>query len=42
MRELFRQKPWLWIVLLLGTMVAANIVLMVISLTHQPISVKLP
>ena len=40
MRELFHRRPWLWIVLLLGVMVAANIVLMLISLSHQPISVK--
>lgn len=39
MREFFAKRPWMWIVLLLGTMVIANIVLMVISLRHQPIAV---
>ena len=32
MRELFARRPWLWIVLLLGTMVVANIVLVWIAL----------
>ncbi len=40
MRELFQRRPWLWIVLLLGVMVVANIVFLVIALTHQPLSVK--
>ncbi len=40
MRELFARRPWLWIVLLLGTMVVANIVLVWIALHNQPISVK--
>lgn len=41
MRETFRRRPWLWIVLLLGVLVAANIVFLAIALSHQPISVKL-
>lgn len=41
MRETFRRRPWLWIVLLLGVLVAANIVFLAIALRHQPISVKI-
>ncbi len=37
MRDFFAKRPWMWIVLLLGLMVLSNIVLMVISLRHQPI-----
>ena len=40
MRELFRRRPWLWIVLLLGVMVVANLVFLAIALSHLPISVK--
>jgi hypothetical protein len=42
MRELFRRRPWLWIVVLLGAMVAADLALLAISVSHAPISVKEP
>lgn len=34
MRDLIRQRPWLLIVALLGTMVLANIVLLVVAIQH--------
>lgn len=42
MRELLRQRPWLWIVLLLGGLVTASTTFAVIALRHPPISVKAP
>lgn len=39
MREFFRRRPWMWILLLLGGMVLANLVLVAISLSHPAISV---
>lgn len=40
MGEFFRKRPWMWIVLLLGTMVVANIVFVVISVSHPAIPVS--
>lgn len=40
MREQFRKRPWLWIVVLLGAMVLADVVLVAISVRNAPISVK--
>ncbi|MCY2959871.1 MAG: hypothetical protein NTY35_06860 [Planctomycetota bacterium] len=37
MRELIRRRPWILIVALLGTMVLANIVLLVVSIRHPAI-----
>ena len=34
MRELLRSKPWLWIVFLLGLMVATDVAFLVIALRH--------
>jgi hypothetical protein len=34
MREFLRKRPWMWIVLLLGTLVLANLVFVAISLFH--------
>ncbi len=42
MLKLIRQKPWILIVALLGTMVLANIVLLVVSIQHPAISVAVP
>jgi hypothetical protein len=42
MRELFRRRPWLWIVVFLGGMVVADIVLVTISVRNAPVSVKEP
>ena len=39
MRDFFRRRPWMWIVLLLGTLVAANLVLVAISLSHPVLPV---
>lgn len=39
MREFFRRRPWMWIVLLLGGMVVANIILVLISVSHPVQSV---
>jgi hypothetical protein len=39
-REYFRRRPWLWIVLFLGAMVVADMVLVAISLSHRPIPSK--
>jgi hypothetical protein len=38
--DLLRRKPWLWIVLLLGALVAANLVFLGISLRNPPVSVR--
>jgi hypothetical protein len=38
-REFFRKRPWMWIVLLLGTLVLANLVLVAISLSHPALPV---
>jgi hypothetical protein len=40
MRDLFHRRPWLWIVLLLGTMVLANLVLVWVSITHPVVMMK--
>lgn len=42
MRELIQRRPWIWIVLLLGLMVLANLVLVWVSLTHPVVSVNVP
>lgn len=42
MREILRQRPWLWIVLLLGALVSASTTFAVIAMRHPPISVKVP
>lgn len=42
MRDLLVRRPWLWIVLLLGTMVLANLVLVWISMTHPVTTVSVP
>lgn len=42
MLNLIRRKPWILIVLLLGTMVLANIVLLVVSIRHPAVSVAVP
>lgn len=34
MSEILRRRPWLLVVLLLGTMVAANLVFVAIALRH--------
>lgn len=34
MRSFFTKRPWMWIVVLLGAMVLANIVFVVISVRH--------
>jgi len=33
-KHLFREKPWLWIVLLLGALVATDVVFLVIAFRH--------
>lgn len=40
LREHLRRRPWIWIVLLLGTMVIANIVFVWIAVRHPVVSVK--
>lgn len=40
LRSAFVSRPWLWIVLLLGTRVLANIVFVCIALQHPVVSVK--
>ena len=40
MRQFLRKRPWIWIVLLLGGMVLANLVLVAISLSHPVQSVS--
>lgn len=42
MRTLFRRKPWLWIVLLLGAMVATEVAFLVVALRHPVESVAGP
>lgn len=39
-RELLRQRPWIWIVLLLGAMVIANLALVWVAMRHPVVSVK--
>lgn len=37
--ELFRRRPWLWIVLLLGVLVLTNLVFVWICLHNPPVPV---
>jgi hypothetical protein len=39
MRDWLRDRPWIWIVLFLVVMAAANLVLVVVALTDPPIPV---
>jgi len=40
MRRWLRDRPWIWIVLLLGTLMAASIATLVIAELHRPEIVK--
>lgn len=42
MRDLIRRRPWLLIVALLGTMVLANIVLLVVAVQHPVVPAGAP
>lgn len=39
MRDWLRERPWIWIVLLLAVTAAFNLVLVVIAVLNQPIPV---
>jgi len=36
MREFFRQRPWMYVVLLLGALVLSSLTMLAISLAHPP------
>lgn len=40
MRKLMREKPWLWIVFLLGFFMALSIAMLVIAELNRPILVR--
>lgn len=41
MSQWVKERPWIWIVVLLGSMVASSLVLVWISVHHPPIPVGL-
>ncbi len=42
MREWLRERPWIWIVLLLGTLVAGSVATLIIAEKNKPTIVKEP
>ena len=42
MLDLIRRKPWILIVVLLGSIVLANVVLLVVSIAHPAVPVAGP
>lgn len=40
MREWLKERPWIWLVLFLVVTVLANVALLIISFSNQPIAIE--